>query len=100
MENVWGSCIDSTDKCEFHPYISKSLVLLADSGSLMVRSQPRGRRVPGSKLDFTADPSCMRARRTRNPMSCAKRPPPDVAPAQAPPSPSDHGSKLRWAFPK
>ncbi|GBN90476.1 hypothetical protein AVEN_238463-1, partial [Araneus ventricosus] len=28
-------------------------------GGLVVRSRPWGRRVPGSKPDSTADPSCM-----------------------------------------
>ncbi|GBL90597.1 hypothetical protein AVEN_179496-1 [Araneus ventricosus] len=65
------------------------------SGGLVVRSQPRGRRVPDPKPDSTEEPPCKRVWCTPNPsrpntlllMWCGS--------LQAPSSSSNRGSKLR-----
>ncbi|GBM13273.1 hypothetical protein AVEN_226262-1 [Araneus ventricosus] len=70
-------------------------------GGLVVRSRLRGRRVPGSKLYLTEDPSCM-GHVTSKSSVVAKRPPVFVAlqfgegvPAQVSPLSSDRCSKLQ-----
>ncbi|GBN87362.1 hypothetical protein AVEN_50926-1 [Araneus ventricosus] len=70
-------------------------------GGLVVRSRPRDRRVAGSKPDSTEDASCMGPVAPQS-YAVAKRPPVGVAwklgegvPAQAAPSSSDRGLKLR-----